>query len=480
MKDTAPLPTVLLLGGRAEERDAMEGALSKEFACLHAGDFDQACRVMSDNFVQVIVCLSDLIGLSCQEAYRHLYQKWPDTMLVIVAQDAEAVPVETPNLQQIVSRPWSNSLLRHAVRQASKAFLLARENDRLALELKCFATPRRSDTRRDIPGFEGILRTSGSAMADLVASARQYASFDVPILLVGEAGTGKTELARAIHDSSLRSDRPFYSLDLVGLSEPAAERALFGQRKIGAGDPAMGKYGLVRKADRGTLFLSGIDALSHPLQQRLLRLLREGLFETADGIEPERSMIRLIASTDEAPDELLARGALDPAFYYAVSIAELAVPPLRNRKPDIPLLARSALDAAMEVHGKTVHAISDDALGFFVAYSWPGNLREMNNEITRMLIHAQDTVLGADLISRKILQADPTQPDQVSDRIIAETGPLKDRIEALEARILRETLTRQRWNKSRSAAELGLSRVGLRAKLERYGITPHHSEKEEA
>lgn len=480
MKDQVPLPTVLILGGRAEERAAMGGALSRGFACLDTAGFDEACTLMSENFVQVVVCAGDIEGTACIEAYAELHRRWPETTLVVVAQDAEAVMDRAPNLQQIVPRPWSNSLLLHSVQQASNAFQLARENDRLSLELRCLSRPRASSAPSPVLGFEGILRTTGSAMADVVASARQYASFDVPVLLVGEQGTGKTELARAIHDSSMRSDQPFYSLDLTGLSEAAMSRALFGRRKPSAGEALIGKHGLIRKADRGTLYLSGIDALSHALQQRLLRLLREGLFETDDGVDPERSMIRLIASTHAVPEDLSERGILDPAFYYALSVAELSVPPLRSRKSDIPLLARQALDEAVQTHSKTVHAISDEALGFLTSYAWPGNLRELKNEITRMLIHAQEPVLGAELVSRKILQADPAQRDDGSDRIIAEAGPLKDRIEALEARILRETLTRQRWNKSRSAAELGLSRVGLRAKLERYGIAPQTNEREEA
>jgi two-component system response regulator HupR/HoxA len=123
-------------------------------------------------------------------------------------------------------------------------------------------------------------------------------------------------------------------------------------------------------------------------------------------------------------------------------------------------------------HGKSVRGLSEDAARFLSAYDWPGNLPELRNEMTRMLVYAQDPVLGSDLISRHILQARPGGSDPGEDAVLSGTGPLKDRVEAIEKRILREVLTRQKWNKSRAAQELGLSRVGLRAKLDRYGLSP--------
>ncbi|MCB1331019.1 MAG: sigma-54-dependent Fis family transcriptional regulator, partial [Maritimibacter sp.] len=139
---------------------------------------------------------------------------------------------------------------------------------------------------------------------------------------------------------------------------------------------------------------------------------------------------------------------------------------------------------AAAAHGKPVHGLSEDAVRFLEGYDWPGNLRELENEIVRMLIFSQDTILGPELISRHILQAAPgeTRPDQPVDTVLTATGTLKERVEQIEMRILRETLTRLKWNKSRAAAELGLSRVGLRAKIERYAIAEpgraHHSEED--
>ena len=136
------------------------------------------------------------------------------------------------------------------------------------------------------------------------------------------------------------------------------------------------------------------------------------------------------------------------------------------------ILAQALLADLAATHGKPIHEIEPAALEFLENYDWPGNLRELANEITRMLIFAQGKVLGADLISRPILQAPPSEAgaDRSAEAVLTADGTLKDRVELIEMRILRETLTRHRWNKSRAAAELGLSRVGLRAKLDRYGI----------
>jgi two-component system response regulator HupR/HoxA len=147
---------------------------------------------------------------------------------------------------------------------------------------------------------------------------------------------------------------------------------------------------------------------------------------------------------------------------------------LRGRPGDVALLAQHLLVEASATHGKPVHGFDHAALAFLEGYDWPGNLRELSNEVIRMLIRAQEVVLGADLISRHILQAPPGDAgaDRSAQSGLTGDGSLKDRVEMVEMRILRETLTRHRWNKSRAAAELGLSRVGLRAKLDRYGVQP--------
>ena len=179
--------------------------------------------------------------------------------------------------------------------------------------------------------------------------------------------------------------------------------------------------------------------------------------------------LRILAGAHRDLAHLVAEGQFRADLYFALSTTEVTVPPLRGRKGDIALLAQHMLVEASAAHGKPVHGFDQAALEFLENYDWPGNLRELSNEVIRMLIHAQEAVLGADLISRHILQAAPSEGG--ADRVaLIGDGTLKDRVELVEMRILRETLTRHRWNKSRAAAELGLSRVGLRAKLDRYGV----------
>jgi len=316
-----------------------------------------------------------------------------------------------------------------------------------------------------------VLRAPNSPMNAVVEAARQFAGFDVPVLLVGEPGTGKAQLARAMHYASLRADKPFHELSLAGLPEDLAAIELMGaKRGVAAGGVA--KAGLLQKADRGTLYLGAIETASPALQLALLRVLSEGAFTPVGGQEILATNPRLICGAGGDLRARVAEGRFRSDLYFALAAGEIAVPPLRARRGDIAILARTMLTELAARHGKPVHGLDGPVLEFLETYDWPGNLRELRNEITRMLVFAQDPVLGANLISRHILQAPPGEEgaDRSAEAALTADGTLKDRVELMEMRILRETLTRLRWNKSRAAAELGLSRVGLRAKLDRYGI----------
>jgi two-component system response regulator HupR/HoxA len=476
-----PLPTVLLLDPDPDMRGAMEVALNGEFDCATATSTAEAAEAMKENFVQVVVAEAAMLGGKGTAFFNSARERWPETLWIVCSDAEHPAPVpESESILQVLKKPCSPEHFRLAVRNGTRLFQLARDNDRMALEMRVLTSGRETklEGQRAIllkaHGFEDVLRIPGSPMIPIVEIARQYASFDVPVLITGEPGTGKRQLARAMHYASLRSDRPFYELNCAGLSDELIGIELFGARNGSVPNGHKTKMGLVQKADRGTLFLNGINLLSSRLQMMLLRLLTDRSFQPVGGHETIPTNVRLMCTAPPSLAQMVEDGDFSSDLYYAISVTEIALPPLRARTMDIPVIARRMLFDAAATHSKPVHGFTDPATTFLTAYDWPGNLRELQNEVTRMLIFAQERILGPELISRHILQAAPLREAEgrAEEAIMAGDGSLKDRVEHIEARILRETLTRHRWNKSRAAAELGLSRVGLRSKLERYGVLP--------
>ncbi len=180
--------------------------------------------------------------------------------------------------------------------------------------------------------------------------------------------------------------------------------------------------------------------------------------------------VRVVAATNRDLEEDVRQGRFRQDLYYRLATFKIEIPPLRERKSDIAPLAIGILNQAMELFGKRVKGISEEALLCFESYQWPGNVRELQNEIKRMLVLGQNDYLESSLISPHILLATPEESAADMALMAGIDGSLKQRVEALEARILKETLIRLRWNKTQAAQELGLSRVGLRNKLERYGL----------
>jgi len=478
---TSPQPTILLVDDEPHSLSAMRMALEDEFDCLTAADAEAALAKMEEEWVQVVICDQRMPGRTGVEFLTELRDRWPDVVRIIITgytdPAAMAQAINDAGIHQFITKPWHPEQLLMSARNGARLFQLARENERMSLEMRFLATTSQSKLEkrrvalREGMGFEGLLRSPQSPMNALVDTARHFASFDVPVLLLGEAGTGRARLARAMHYGSLRSDKPFHALNLAGLPEDLALVELFGAKR-GILPGGVNKIGMVQKADRGTLFVEGVEQASPALQLALWRLVEEGTFSPLGGQEVLTTNLRLIAGAGADLPARVADGRFRLDLYYALAVAELALPPLRARRGDIALLAQHFLAELAAAHGKAAHGFAPAALEFLENYDWPGNLRELFNEVTRMLVFAQSPVLGAELISRPILQALPSESgaDRVAQSVLVADGTLKDRVELIEMRILRETLTRHRWNKSRAAVELGLSRVGLRAKLDRYGI----------
>ena len=479
---SVPLPTVLLVDDEEHSLASMRMALEDDFDCLTAAGADDATRLMEEHFVQVIFCDQRMPGKSGVEFLTEVRDRWPDTVRIIITGYTETndmiAAINEAGIYQFVTKPWHPDHLLMCAKNAADLFRLSRDHDQMALEMRFLTRSVESKVEeqrkalREGMGFENVLRAPNSPMNGVIAQARQFASFDVPVMITGEAGTDKAALARAMHYSSLRSDRFFHEVNCSGVDDDLLEVELFGAKRGAIPGRQSQKLGLLRKADKGTVFLRGIDDLSPRMQRSLSRFAIEGTFRPLGGVELERSDVRLLASSRVELGPEVAAGRFRSDLYFALSKTALTVPPLRARKDDLPILAQNLLFDLANTHGKAVHGLSDDALRFLERYDWPGNLRELENEMVRMLIFSQDSILGPELISRHILQASPdtVATDSSTDQVLVSEGTLKERVEQIEMRILRETLTRLKWNKSRAANELGLSRVGLRAKIERYGI----------
>ena len=298
---------------------------------------------------------------------------------------------------------------------------------------------------------------------------------DVPVLIQGESGTGKELVARAIHFNGPRKGHPFISENASSISETLFESELFGHVR-GAFTGAVADHkGLFELADKGTLFLDEIANLSMEMQSKLLRVLENGEIRRVGGKEVRRVDVRIITATNKDLASLVKQGLFREDLYYRLNVIKITLPPLRERREDIPLLAEHFLKQHAEPSGAPPKTLSAEAMALLMEYGWPGNVRELENEIRRTAaLSGNSPMLTAEFVSPHIRSAPPAAtfaiPEQPRD--------LRETIEEIEKRIIMNTLERYRWNKSKTARMLGLSRDGLRKKMLRYGIQTGEDEEE--
>ena len=304
------------------------------------------------------------------------------------------------------------------------------------------------------------------AFSAVVARARKASGNNATVFIYGETGTGKELFAQSIHFASARRDKPFLAQNCAALPQTLLESILFGTAK-GGFTGAVDRAGLFEQASGGTLLLDEVSAMPYELQGKLLRVLQEEYIRRVGGTKDIPIDTRIIATVNEPPEKLMQEGKLRKDLYYRLNVVNLSLPPLRDRKSDIPLLAERFLAASDERFGKEVWMLSDKALGKLSKYEYPGNVRELENIITQAVsLAGPEHVLTADALAMPApIGAIGSDIDRWNRR-----GTLPEYLESLEKEMIREALADEGGNISRAAETLGIKRQTLQHKMRKFGF----------
>ena len=481
------LPAVLIVDDEVRSQEALRRTLEEDFAVHCASSAAEGMEILekeqSTASIRIVLCDQRMPGTTGVDFLKEVRHRWPDIVRIILSgyTDAEDIitGVNEAGIWQYLLKPWQPDQLLLTLQRAAEVWRLQQENQRLSLDLRV-AEPvlkRRVESKFDKAkhafGLAGLIRAPGSPLNAVCELIARIAPYDLSVMVTGESGTGKEMVARAIHYESRRAAKPFITENCGALPDTLLESELFGYKRGAFTGAVEDRVGLFQQADGGTLFLDEIGETSAAFQVKLLRVLQEGEFRPLGSNRVVTVDVRVIAATNANLEEAVRSGRFREDLYYRLATIALHVPPLRERPMDLQLLARRLLESSSLALAKPVDGFSDETLARIVAYRWPGNVRELQNEILRMVALSDHPVLAAHLLSPRV-QGRPLETVVADGLAWAAnlSGGLKERMDQLEMQVLKAAMLRHEGNKSRAARELGLSRVGLRAKLLRYRLEP--------
>ncbi len=300
-------------------------------------------------------------------------------------------------------------------------------------------------------------------LIDIISEAK------TTVLIRGESGTGKRLVARAIHYTSPGSEtKPFVEVSCGALSETLLESELFGHVKGAFTGAIKDRLGRFESAEGGTIFLDEIDAFSPALQMKLLRVLQDGEFERVGETKTRKANARVIAATNQNLEECIRTGKFRNDLYYRLNIISIDLPPLRERREDVPLLVESFIEKHTGQLNKKLNGISDDALQKLMSHQWPGNVRELENVIERACVLTKGPLIHTEDLPESVFKNNV----KFAVTVEASNGNLKDALRDPEKKIILDALEKSRWNKKEAAVLLGINRTTLYKKLSYYGIDP--------
>ncbi|HLL71712.1 MAG TPA: sigma-54 dependent transcriptional regulator [Pyrinomonadaceae bacterium] len=461
--------TVLVVDDDQVLRRQLFWALDSEHTVVEADSRESAIAQIEGGRIQVV--LSDLHlppdldgisgGLAIIEAARSARPSIP--VIVITGSNSRQIALEAigAGAYGFFEKPFNEAEVAHIVRQAARVRHLEEENLKLRASLGSFY------------GF-GRLLGSSPALERIMQQARAVADTSATVLLSGENGTGKEMLARAIHEESPRADQPFIAVSCAALPESLIESELFGHERGAFTGATQAKKGRFELADGGTLFLDEIGELNQAVQVKLLRVLQERAFERLGSTKTLTVDIRLIAASNRDLDQEVEEKRFRGDLFYRLNVVPLKLPPLRERREDLPILAAHFAAKAAEKHRRP-HASLDPALIEAIQeYDWPGNVRELENLMERLVVLTTGTRLGTEFLPEKMLHLRPAAAIHQAATANGEDAyeaTLEGAMLALKRRLVTSALQAEGGNKVAAAKRLAISRSYLHRLISELEIT---------
>ncbi len=463
---------VLVIDDDPGVRDYLEALVSRQgYQVFAVADGEKALEMLDETQPDLVTLDVVLPGMDGLELLRRLKQRLPEVPVVMLSGHGHArTIVEAMRLgaSDFLRKPFEVEELELSFHKALEKRALKQEVERLR--------------GRALTETELLMGTDSRKMKKVCEIIEQIADTDITALLRGESGTGKDLVARMLYQLSSRRDRPFVKVNCAALPSELLESELFGFEKGAFTGALKRKLGKFEYANHGTIFLDEISEMHPSLQAKLLQVLQDGEFSRLGGESDIRVDTRIIAATNQNLEEGVRKGTFREDLYYRLNVVTILLPPLRERRDSIPLLADYFLRKYNEQYGKDLPALSSETMGVFLRYQWPGTIRELENMLKRMVVMGNEQTVLEEIAPtdgpETLTEEEATFPDLAALGVDLSNGQgidlkavSKRAAQLAEKRVIERVLRQTRWNRKEAAGRLQISYKALLYKMKENGLS---------
>jgi two-component system NtrC family response regulator len=449
--------SILIIDDEQSQLESLQSFLKRRnYTVYTSSNGLEGIKIVENNYIDVVLTdfrMPELDGLGVLKKSKEINPEIDVVVITAFGSVDDAVQIMKEGAYDYLSKPIDLDELENLLMRIKEKRLLKEENKKLKEQLK------------NKFGLEGII-TRSPLMEEVINTAARVADSKATVLILGESGTGKELMAKAIHFSGNRSSKPFVTVNVASLSENLIESELFGHEK-GAFTGAVGsRIGRFEEANNGTLFIDEVGDIPLQTQVKLLRAIQFGEIQRIGSNSSITVNVRIIAATHRNLEEMIKNGQFREDLYYRLNVITIKMPPLRNRKEDIPLLVDYFIKKYSEIDNKEVKGITSRALDKLIKFNYPGNIRELENLIERGVILCRYEYLDINDL--------PNNLGVITENDLLDPRNLKDdyesKLKAFETTMIKEALLQANGNQSAAARLLGISERHLRSRLERLGL----------